>query len=124
MLTLTGEITGLIQLRELGDTSRSIQAVIEYIQQHYQEYDLTVSSVADRFHLSVSNLSHQFKTATGVKLSVYIDSLRIERAKHLLTTTTMTIGEISASNGYTSPSSFIRRFKQLTAVTPKEYRMR
>lgn len=124
MLTLTGEITGLIQLRELGDTSRSIQAVIEYIQQHYQEYDLTVSSVADRFHLSVSNLSHQFKTATGVKLSVYIDSLRIERAKHLLTTTTMTIGEISASIGYTSPSSFIRRFKQLTAVTPKEYRMR
>lgn len=63
MLTLTGEITGLIQLREVRNT-QSMQDIAEYIRLHYQEYDLTVSSAADYFHLSVSNLSHQFKNVT------------------------------------------------------------
>lgn len=93
-----------------------------YIDQHYCEYDLSVSSLADHFNLSVSNLSHQFKTATGVNLSTYINSLRIEQAKTLLCTTSMTVSEISTTIGYTQPSSFIRRFKQFTDLTPGEFR--
>ncbi len=120
--TLTKEITAVIQLHTAPSSSLSIQTIMAYIDQHYCEYDLSVSSLADHFNLSVSNLSHQFKTATGVNLSTYINSLRIEQAKTLLCTTSMTVSEISTTIGYTQPSSFIRRFKQFTDLTPGEFR--
>lgn len=120
--TLKKEVINLIQLYHKESTSPSVQNIINYINQHYCEYDLSVSSLADHFNLSVSNLSHQFKTATGINLSTYIDSLRIQQAKHLLCTTSMTVTDISCSIGYTQPSSFIRRFKQFTNLTPGEFR--
>lgn len=120
--TLTKKILSIIRLHTQTSASLSIQTIVSYIDQHYCEYDLSVSSLADHFNLSVSNLSHQFTTATGVNLSTYINSLRIEEAKTLLRTTSMTVAEISLTVGYTQASSFIRRFKQFTSITPGEFR--
>ena len=52
----------------------------------------------------------------------YLTLLRVERAKELLSSTSLTIREISAQVGYYDPGSFIRRFKQVTGETPLQYR--
>ncbi|WP_053982999.1 helix-turn-helix domain-containing protein [Niameybacter massiliensis] len=122
ILTLSKEVIGIIQLHTEPCASSSIQVIIDYINQHYCEYDLSVSFLADHFNLSISNLSHQFKATTSVNVSSYINALRIEKAKQLLCTTSMTITDIATSIGYTQPSSFIRRFKQFTNMTPGEFR--
>lgn len=121
--TLKKEVINLIQLYYRDSMSLPVQKIINYINEHYCEYNLSVSSLADHFNLSVSNLSHQFKAATGANLSTYINSLRIQQAKCLLSTTSMTVADIACAVGYTQSSSFIRRFKQFTNVTPGEFRV-
>lgn len=64
----------------------------------------------------------RFKATTSINVSPYIDALRIEKDKRLLCTTSMTITDIATSIGYTQPSSFIRRFKHFTNMTPGEFR--
>lgn len=120
---LKTEMINFIKLNQKTDASSSIQSIIEYINNHYCDYNLSVSYLADYFDLSISNFSHQFKSATGINVSTYINSLRIQQAKHLLSTTSLTISDIAVSIGYTQPSSFIRRFKQFTSTTPGEFRM-
>lgn len=122
MTVFTQEIIGMIRLQQQEADAYSMPFIIDYIQEHYREKDFCVSSLADHFNLTVSNLSHQFKTSTAVTPSAYIDSLRHEYALVLLKTTSMTIREISETAGYAQPSSFIRRFKQFTDVTPGEWR--
>lgn len=123
MTAYTSEVIGLIQLQQQESESSSVSAITDYIRKHYRECDLCVSSLADHFDLTVSNLSHQFKLSTGVNPSVFIDSLRLEYAKYLLETSSMTIREISEAVGYAQPSSFIRHFKQVTDITPGEWRI-
>ena len=58
----------------------------------------------------------------GMSPLEYLTLLRVERAKELLSSTALTIREISAQVGYYDPGSFIRRFKQVTGETPLQYR--
>ena len=48
--------------------------------------------------------------------------MRIERAKELLIQTDMAVGDVVSAVGYQSASSFIRKFKAVTGMTPGQYR--
>jgi len=52
----------------------------------------------------------------------YLTLLRSARARELLEETDLTIREIGAQVGYYDSGSFIRRFKQVTGMTPLQYR--
>ena len=93
-----------------------------YIDQNYTNRDLYVGSVAEYFGMSTSNLSHKFKTQTGITISEYIIQVKLEYAKELLREEDLSVEEISDMLGYTHPSSFIRVFKKKMGVTPKKFR--
>ena len=63
----------------------------------------------------------RLSTDRGRTVLEYATEIRIERAKELLLTTRMTVREISEALGYSTSSSFIRRFKQITGETPREF---
>ncbi|GHT64620.1 hypothetical protein FACS1894110_04620 [Spirochaetia bacterium] len=96
--------------------------VVDYIDRHYKNESMYVSSVADEFDMSISNLSHQFKASTGTNLSDYITGKKLAYAKELLSGTDITIGDIAAKTGYNQTASFIRIFKSYMNMTPNEYR--
>ena len=50
--------------------------------------------------------------------------MRIERAKELLTTTSMKLSTIAMEIGYNEPNYFSHVFRKLEGITPKEYRNR
>lgn len=66
----------------------------------------------------------RFKKATGLTPLEYIQTLRIEEAKHILESTADPIDAIVEAVGYDDPASFRRLFKRLTGVTPGRYRQR
>ena len=66
--------------------------------------------------------SLSFKERNRVSPNEYLAILRVERSKQLLTETELSIKEIAVNVGYYDASSFIRRFKQITGVTPLQYR--
>ncbi len=93
-----------------------------YIAEHYDDCNFSLQDAADHLELSSSYLSQYFKQQTGDTLTTSVANLRIQEACTLLQSTTMPVQMISESVGYYNQNSFIRRFKQLTGVTPGEYR--
>ena len=78
--------------------------------------------MAAEFDVSVSNLSHFFKKNTGVTISNYITSIKLERAKYILLNSDKTIEDIAKSLGYSNATVFIEMFKKNTGESPGNYR--
>ncbi|MBQ9155015.1 MAG: helix-turn-helix domain-containing protein [Solobacterium sp.] len=67
-------------------------------------------------------LTEKFKKETGQSVSSYIRSAKIERAKMLLKTTSLSIHEISDRLAFNTPNYFIQTFRDITGFTPAQYR--
>ena len=69
-------------------------------------------------------MSTQFKAETGQQLVKYISWYRIERARDLLTTTNVKVGEVAKKVGYLNTSYFISLFRNNMGCSPAKYRER
>lgn len=110
------------QKQDGGDTSKIVPSVVSYIEMNYGDCNLSLNSVAAAFELSESHLSMIFKQAMGMNFSSYLEGIRIDKAKELLATTKMKVGDISEQVGYYSVNSFCRAFKRATGSNASEYR--
>lgn len=86
------------------------------------EGNLTLQSIAEQVNLHPTYLSHLFKNETEITITDYIAQARIEKAKYLLSATTLKIYDIALLSGYQSPKHFMLVFKQQTGKTPSGYR--
>lgn len=98
-----------------------IDQVLEYIDEHFRD-SITLTKLVEMVHVSTTYLSKRFKERTGTSIIKYINSLRIEEAKHMLKLTDYPIEVISENVGYDSSKYFARMFKAYTQMTPNEYR--
>jgi two-component system response regulator YesN len=85
---------------------------------------LTLSDVAAEVFISPCYLSRLFKTICGTSFQDYLTNVRIDRAKTLLRDTQMPCRAIGQQVGYESPSYFSKVFKQITGMSPTEFRQR
>ena len=99
-----------------------ISQVTEYMELHFNDPEISMAAIAESFDLSTTRLSLSFKERVGMTPLEYLTLLRTEEAKRLLSGTNMTIRDIGTQVGYYDSGSFIRRFKQLTGMTPLQYR--
>jgi transcriptional regulator GlxA family with amidase domain len=74
--------------------------------------------------LAERTFKRRFLAATGYSPVEYVQTLRVEEAKHLLETTRETTDLIAHRVGYEDPTFFRRLFKRRTGVTPARYRQR
>jgi transcriptional regulator GlxA family with amidase domain len=108
-------------MKQHGDPD--ILALQEWIEAHYRD-EVTTSALADQGGMSERSLSRRFRSATGESPRAYIRRVRIEVAKRLLESESLTIDQITDRVGYVDQRSFARLFKQTTGVSPGEYRRR
>lgn len=100
----------------------NIDAIIIHINKNCFQSDFSIKEMAELFQITPANLSYFFKSRTQKTVQEYVNDLKIERSKYLLDNTDKSILEIATAVGYNDASSFIRRFKDATGVTPKKYR--
>lgn len=93
----------------------------EYLAAHYKEH-ISLESVSEHFGFSPAYFSRMFTKKTGRNFNVYLSSLRLDHATHLLETTTSSIPDISEESGFSSSRAFIEMFKKVNELTPKQYR--
>ena len=98
------------------------EQIRKIIEDSYCQPDFSIYVLADRFHVSVAYISSLSKKELNQNFSDYLWTLRMEKAKELLKTTDMPIDEISVAVGYLNTSSFRRKFKQETGLTPSQFR--
>lgn len=107
---------------EQQSVSELLGRIYAYVAENYDDCNFSLQDAADKLGLSSSYLSQYFKQQTGDTLTSYVAALRIRKACSLLETTNMPLQIVSESIGYYNLNSFIRRFKQITGVTPGEWR--
>ena len=82
----------------------------------------SIAFYADKAGISENYLSRLVKQSTGRSVGAWIDIVRIQRAKRLLSSTTLSIIDIAASVGIEDQSYFSRLFKKETGLTPSAFR--
>lgn len=82
----------------------------------------SVHSIADQLNLSANYLSDMLRVQTGQTTQQHIQNRLIEKAKELLSTTSMSVSEIAYQLGFEHPQSFHRLFKSQTSLSPLEFR--
>jgi AraC-like DNA-binding protein len=83
---------------------------------------LDVAAIARAAHASPAHFSRSFKRAFGETPHQYLLTRRIERAKHLLCNTSLSVTEISLEVGFQSLGSFSSTFKRIVGSSPRTYR--
>ena len=84
----------------------------------------TSSEYAAALNITPNHLNKIVKGATGKSPSVWIEEAIIQRAKMLLSTTDLPLGEIAAMTGINDQSYFARKFKKHEGISPSEYRQK
>ncbi len=94
--------------------------IMHYIDTHmYSIKNLSVLS--EKFSYNYSYLSNLFKNHTGITLSAYYQSRRLDAAKLLIEEKKLKINQIAEILGYSSPYAFSKAFKQKYECSPKKY---
>lgn len=98
-----------------------VRNVALYIQHHLSE-TITTDQIADHLYLSRQHLSRCFTRDAGIPLAAYIRNEKTEEAKRLLRYTDKTISSIALFLGFSSQAHFSKVFKEITGMTPGDYR--
>lgn len=110
------------ELREKYDVDH-LNRVRTYVEQHIPSMELSVSSVAEHFHVNRSQLTRQFREYYGQSLAEFIHSSRLDLAKLLLETHPgRNMEQIAREAGYYSLSTMYRAFQKSGLCTPAQYR--
>ncbi|MCY9668297.1 AraC family transcriptional regulator [Paenibacillus alginolyticus] len=84
---------------------------------------ITVEQMAKSVHLHPNYLIKYFKKHFGMPPAKYMQRKRIDMAKFLLTTTSLSMKEIAEQTGYEDTNHFAKSFRKDTGFPPTEYRM-
>lgn len=111
-----------LQLKSVGrGGSALVLKAVNYIADHYTR-EITLSEISNALYVSNVHLSQVFKREMGVSIIKYLINYRMEQAKNLLRETDEYIYEISASVGYREFRHFSKTFKEITGLSPTQYR--
>lgn len=99
-----------------------ITKVIEMINSHYSDNNLSMDSIADAMGISPSYLGKLFKKFTSDTLSDYIMQTRLEASKQMLASTDYSVDKITEKIGLSYSNYFYKIFKKTYGITPNEYK--
>lgn len=120
-------LDAVIDLRE-AVSRRKYHALLEeaqsYIRHNYDNEDISLNIVAASVNLSPNHFSSIFSQEMGQTFIEYLTSVRMEKAKELLRTSSMKSAEIAYAVGYKDAHYFSYLFKKTQECTPKEFRQR
>lgn len=120
--TVTRNLCEAVQHNQKTHATQLTEQILAFLRQEYANSELTLSYVADHFYITSSYLSTFFKENVGDTFLNYLTRLRIDRAKELIRSTNLPMGEIATRVGYASGNTFTRIFKKMEGITPTQYR--
>lgn len=95
--------------------------MLEYIDRHFAE-KLTIQTIASSANISRSEAGRCFQKYCRFSPVQYLVKCRIDHAKHLLRSTSLSVKEITEQCGFQDSSYFIKAFRKYVQMTPLQYR--
>jgi AraC-like DNA-binding protein len=100
---------------------KRVDSVYGYLGRHFGA-PLDYKQLAHRTHMEQASLCRFFKRATGRTITSYLNELRVSEAVRLLTETDQSILEIGLRVGFGNYSNFVRQFRGVRGMSPRELR--
>ncbi len=116
------QIAGCLKQQHAEETEKLNQDILDFIQANLTNQQLSVTLVAEEFHISAPTLQKRISTCTHMTFSAYVETARMEKARQLLKDTNATVKEIAEETGYISTNSFYRAYKRRYGEPPLTYR--
>lgn len=120
LLRLDGQRTGEGG-RTAGLATWQVRRVHDFVEANL-DGPLGLEAVAAVLGMSPSHFARSFKRATGTTPHQFVVSRRLERARHLLATTSLPLGEVAQAAGFANQSHFTALFRARFALTPARFR--
>ena len=126
MLLLSGLLRGYHDSIDMGEVvsgfvSPEIQETLDWIERHLADRVL-VENMARQAGMQVRRFHSIFLEEVGYTPSDYVNCQRVERARHLLVSSSLSVTAIGLELGFSSGQYFASVFRKYTATTPSEYR--
>ena len=99
-----------------------IDRLTDIIYSQISDTTLNSDRIAEKMCISKSQLNRKVRVITGGSTAVYILHVRMEKARRLLSSNDMPIGDIAMQCGFEDAGYFGRVFKQIFRMTPSQYR--
>lgn len=122
---LTDVLLRAIDLRERAAGSQYrglLTEAVRYIDDHFQDEDISLNRVAKEVNISANYLSAVFSQEMHTTFVEYLTAKRMEKARSLLRSSDLRSGEIALAVGYKDPHYFSFLFKKTQGCTPRDYR--
>lgn len=110
------------KIRFRGKENDMTVTVKRYIQDHYDDPELSLKDIAAYAGLNEKYVSSRFTKEAGETITAYLTEFRIQKAKEILKTTDFKIYEVAEMTGYHSVEHFNKVFKKIVKITPGQYR--
>lgn len=108
-------------MNDLTDKKDIVEIIKDYTQKNFHQ-DLTLKYLAEKFNYNSAYLGKKFKEETNQTYNLYLDSVRLEKAKDLVLNSNYLIYEIAEMVGYGNLDYFYKKFKEYTTMSPSDYR--
>ena len=97
-----------------------LEMILNYVDNHYRELSLTLSSVASIFAYTDNYLSSIFKKQMRMGFNQYVNHLRIAYALRMIEDGCGSVREIASESGFSDALYFSKVFKKKVGMTPSE----
>jgi two-component system response regulator YesN len=105
-----------------GSGSRLADMARDIIENQFNNQNLSITMLCDELTLTAPYLCYLFKLRHGMTINHYINKIRIETAKNLLSSSQLKIHDIARRCGFNNTNYFTRSFKKNTGLLPTLYR--
>ena len=107
--------------RKAGISSDLFSDVMEYLSEHYTQR-ISLKSLSRTFGVDPCHLSRMFSERLSYGFLKYLHMLRVEHAKNLLRNSRLKMSEVLVQSGFSDQKTFNRVFREVTGMTPTDYR--
>lgn len=119
-------ITRALEILPLCDKEKMasdniIYRTVAYIAEHFTE-PISLTSMASDLYVSPYALSRVFSSTFHMNFNKYLNNVRLEYARHLLTHSDLSITEIYEDAGFESQRTFNRVFTDACHMSPRDYK--
>jgi len=108
-------------MQGVNKTKSVIETITEYME-HNIEKEISRESLAEMVYLNPDYLARLFKKEKGESIGNYLINRRISIAKEYFENTSEPVNAVAVKVGYDNFSYFSKVFKDVTGLTPKEYK--
>lgn len=121
LLSLCLKEAGINKDYDQNDVHDVFSRILFYVSTHYTE-NLSLKRLSDDFGYTTQYISSLFKKNLKINYLVYLNKMRLDKARMLLKSTHKHIIDIALECGFSNEHSLILNFKKVYGLTPTQYR--